>query len=415
MPVNKTELIKNKERINQLLEKLRKKLRGFLVINREGQIIGRIEDFLLDPNRRLKMIIGESNPLGGFNLFLVSSKHIQSVDTVNRQIFVDISKTELEASPAYQSDTNNVIELPGVAPTPAVTQAGMTSSGDMSQLGRTQPSNESSFTQEDNSISTESDNTPEVVEEQTVRLLEERLLVNRSQRKIGEIVVRKQIETQIIEVPIQSEKLIVDKVGSESEQPVEVERLPVDQIAHATMTPLSGHSPTPIATHTLSDQPFTAKKLEEVENHSLREPDDRSEVVEEEIIRLLEERLVVNRSKWKVGEVVVRKEIENQIVQVPIRREKLIIEQVSPVTKLIAEIDLGKGEVTGIEQTAVPGGDTVNTVSGEFLSPKTASNLLDAIAYQKHHGCAKVRVELIVDDPELQDTYQKMFDRCSIS
>lgn len=407
MPTNKTEMIKNKERINELLEKLRKKLKGFFVINRQGQIIGRIEDFLLDPNRRLKMIISESNPLGGYNLFLVSSKHIQSVDTANRQIFVDISKAELEKSPVYQSN-HNVIELPGVIPTSPVTQTGRSSSDELSS------SNDSSLTQEDNTRSTEPENTPEVVEEQTVRLLEERLLVNRSQRKIGEIVVRKQIETQILEVPIQSEKLVIDKVGAESEEPVEVERLPVEQIPNAKVTQHSEFSPTPPTTQLLSSQPLTTKTFQERDNQNAFESDDMSEVVEEEIIRLLEERLVVNRSKWKVGEVVVRKEIENQIVQVPVRREKLIIEQVSPETKIIAEIDLGKGEITSIQQAEVPSADSANTVSGEFLSPKTASNLLDAIAYQKHHGCAKVRVELVVDDPELQEMYQNMFDRCAI-
>ncbi|HEY9671406.1 MAG TPA: DUF2382 domain-containing protein [Waterburya sp.] len=410
MPANKTEMIKNKERINELLEKLRKKLKGFLVINRQGQIIGQIEDFLLDPNRRLKMIISESNSLGGYNLFLVSSKHIQTVDTENRQIFVDINKAELEKSPVYRSnDNDNVIELPSVSPTSPATQTGRSSSDELS------PSNDRSLTQEDNSKSTEPENTPEVVEEQTVRLLEERLLVNRSQRKIGEIVVRKQIETQILEVPIQSEKLVIDKVGPQSEEPVEVERLSVEQISNARVTPHSELSPTSSTTQLSSSQPLTKPTFQERDNPNFPKSDDISEVVEEEIIRLLEERLVVNRSKWKVGEVVVRKEIENQIVQVPIRREKLIIEQVSPETKIIAEIDLGKGDITSIQQAGVPSTDTANTVSGEFLSPKTASNLLDAIAYQKHHGCAKVRVELVVDDPELQEMYQNMFNRCTIS
>ncbi|HEY9820605.1 MAG TPA: hypothetical protein V6D35_07470, partial [Candidatus Sericytochromatia bacterium] len=130
-----------------------------------------------------------------------------------------------------------------------------------------------------------------------------------------------------------------------------------------------------------------------------------------------------NRSKWKVGEVVVRKEVETQIVQVPIHREKLIIEQVSPQTRQIAEIDLGQEDVSGVELTktprsdalppSVPSADSPYTVVGEFFSPKAASHLLEAIALQKYHGCAKVRVELVVDNPELQEAYQTMFDRCS--
>jgi stress response protein YsnF len=38
--------------------------------------------------------------------------------------------------------------------------------------------------------------------------------------------------------------------------------------------------------------------------------------------------------------VVVRKEIETEIIEVPIQREKLIIEQVGDEPRTLAEIDL---------------------------------------------------------------------------
>lgn len=165
------------------------------------------------------------------------------------------------------------------------------------------------------------------------------------------------------------------------------------------------------------------ESLNEEDHETTTDFEEEHEVVEEEIVRLLEERLVVNRSKRKVGEVVVRKEIETRMVQIPVQREVLIIEQVGEETKQLAEIDLGHGEVTGVElaqaasaatvHRAVPSSDNPYTVTGEFLSPRAASNLLDAIALQKRHGCSKVRVELVVDNPELQENYQKMFDRCS--
>jgi hypothetical protein len=62
--------------------------------------------------------------------------------------------------------------------------------------------------------------------------------------------------------------------------------------------------------------------------------------------------------------------------------------------------------------SSVPSLDTGYTVTGEFISPRAASNLLEAIALQKRHGCQKVRVELVLEDQELQEAYQKMFDRC---
>jgi Domain of unknown function (DUF2382) len=62
----------------------------------------------------------------------------------------------------------------------------------------------------------------------------------------------------------------------------------------------------------------------------------------EEVIPLLAERVVVDRHKRKVGEVVVRKVIETEIIEVVVRREKLIVEQVSPNYQKLAVIDLGE-------------------------------------------------------------------------
>jgi len=95
---------------------------------------------------------------------------------------------------------------------------------------------------------------------------------------------------------------------------------------------------------------------EKPDNDSALLSDDTPKVVSQDVIRLLGERLVVDRSKHKVGEVIVRKEIETRIIQVPVRYEKLIVEQVSPEHKQLVEIDLGQAEVAGIElaETANP-------------------------------------------------------------
>ncbi len=148
-------------------------------------------------------------------------------------------------------------------------------------------------------------------------------------------------------------------------------------------------------------------------------------IAEEEIIKLLGERLIVERSKRKVGEVIVRKEIETRMVQVPVRYEKLIVEQVTPERKQLAEIDLGQGEISGIElgeaETSyldgfkASGFESGMTVSGEFHSAKIASLLLNAIALEQNHGFHKVQVTIFVDDEEQQQKYQQWFDRCSKS
>ena len=77
----------------------------------------------------------------------------------------------------------------------------------------------------------------------------------------------------------------------------------------------------------------------EVEYHT--EVDSTSTILTQASFSLLEERLRIELTQRKIGEIVIRKEIETELVsvQIPVRREKLIIEQVSPAYKLLAEID----------------------------------------------------------------------------
>ena len=138
---------------------------------------------------------------------------------------------------------------------------------------------------------------------------------------------------------------------------------------------------------------------------------DQTEVLEEKTLRLLEEKLVVNRTKHKVGEVIVRKEVETRMVQVPVRSEKLIVEQVGAENKPLAEIKLSEGMVSGVE--SIRSGEGGYTARGEFISLQAASNILKAIATNKMHGCKKVRVELVLEDSEHQQEYQTMLDRCT--
>lgn len=132
-------------------------------------------------------------------------------------------------------------------------------------------------------------------------------------------------------------------------------------------------------------------------------------------VRLLQEQLIVSRDKRKIGEIVVRKEIKTRFVrvEVPVRQERLIIEQVSPEIKQLAEINLGETEDAIANWT---GGETEgieiqHLIEGEFSSPRVASDVLAAIALEKTHGCKRVRVEIWLEDSHFQDAYQTMFDR----
>jgi uncharacterized protein (TIGR02271 family) len=149
------------------------------------------------------------------------------------------------------------------------------------------------------------------------------------------------------------------------------------------------------------------------------EQNDIGEKTEEEIIRLLSERLIVNRKKRKAGDIIVRKEIETRMVQVPVQYEKLVIEQVSPENKLLAEFAISQGEISGVELSQVEKHevdihDHNLTVSGDFNSPKIASLLLNAIALERNHGCQKVRVTIVVENEEYHQKYEEWFERTSV-
>ncbi len=293
------EFVDHDAQINDLLYKLSSKLNGFTVSDCQGQLVGTVKDLSLTAERQLKLIISQlgSNP---DRCFLVSSQMIEDVDPVSRSLYLSVSQTELARLPEYQSAETPALELS----TPT--------SGD-SRKGS-------------------------------------------------------------MPMPDQSKG---DQAQSELSSSLE--------------------SPAP-------------------------------EVVSEKIVSLLEERLVVNQLRRKVGEVVVRKVIETEVIEVPVRREKLVVEQLSPELKQLAEIDLSKGEIKGVELAEVISGqaeaisvdpapaqslDTSLSIRGEFASPKTASMLLEAIALERPHGCTKIRVEIELEDPRYRETYQAWFDRCS--
>ncbi len=121
-------------------------------------------------------------------------------------------------------------------------------------------------------------------------------------------------------------------------------------------------------------------------------------------IDLLEERLTVERSQRKVGEVVVRKVIETETIEVPVRREKLIVERVGNNPQVLAEIDLAE------DSSAIQTDDRPQ-LAATFDSLKTAATLLNAIADADTDSGASVRLELVLEHEKNRATYQKWFDR----
>ncbi|NJN86981.1 MAG: DUF2382 domain-containing protein [Leptolyngbyaceae cyanobacterium SL_7_1] len=138
-------------------------------------------------------------------------------------------------------------------------------------------------------------------------------------------------------------------------------------------------------------------------------PHPPSSIAEEHSIRLLEERLVVNSQRRKVGEVIVRKEIETRMVEVPVRREKLVVEQVSPEHKQLALIDLKGEAIDALELRQAMPTQANPVVTGEFASIDAAINLLKLIAAKANSGCEGVQLTLVLNDASYQTIYQEWF------
>ncbi|AFZ30708.1 protein of unknown function DUF2382-containing protein [Gloeocapsa sp. PCC 7428] len=293
------ESMQSHNRIDALLEKLKSKLSNFVVLNNQGKKFATVIDLKLDKNKQINLVLLLKD-LQKTHPVLLVSKLVQKIDPINKTVLVNISPAESENLPQCTATGRSTMEFP------------------------------------------ENNNNP---------------------------------------VP------------------------PVNTTEYTAVTPSSSE---------------TREGAVVVESTS-----SSSEGLADEIIRLLGERVIVDRNKRKVGEVIVRKEIETRMVEIPVRREKLIVEQVSPERKQLAEIELGQQELTGIElregeanQLTQSFGTRIGainglTVSGEFDSPKIASLLLNAIALERRQGCKKVRIEIVVEDAERQKTYQEWFERAS--
>ncbi|NJL09482.1 MAG: DUF2382 domain-containing protein [Calothrix sp. SM1_7_51] len=128
------------------------------------------------------------------------------------------------------------------------------------------------------------------------------------------------------------------------------------------------------------------------------------ETVAQETIRLLEERLIVDNNKYKVGEVIVRKVVETRTIEVPIRREKLVIEQLYPRYKKLGEISLSESEIA---QSAVSDAkydakyDGKSDIKAEFSTTEAAIEFLNKFVGLKpqydtqsdtQHGTTKIQI-----------------------
>ncbi len=130
-----------------------------------------------------------------------------------------------------------------------------------------------------------------------------------------------------------------------------------------------------------------------------------------EQIPLLEEKLQVTRRQQKIGEVVIRKKVETQMVQVPIRREKLIVERIGQNPQQLAEIVIGAETVNGYNYEEIGDTKSLHITKSNFLDLSTAQALLQALEKLSAAENAKIRLEIVTNCPENQIQHQEICDR----
>lgn len=113
-------------------------------------------------------------------------------------------------------------------------------------------------------------------------------------------------------------------------------------------------------------------------------------------IQLVEERLVVNRKRVKVGEVSVRRVVETEMVEIPVRREKLVIENIGSNTPPV-EVSLGETQIQGHQIAVQPDSDRDITASGVFETIQDAITFLGTIDQRPELHCEKIRVAILLD------------------
>jgi stress response protein YsnF len=189
-----TMVLSNNRDIKSQLSELEKQLISYKVLDRQGMYRAKVADIYYDVSNELNLLIkliGVDEPL---KLQKLEARDISRLDLNNKQILSNLSDRQLENLPIYQ-------------PVPPHVKDALTESSKSSDRQMNLAHNDDRLLDRD---------------VYQISLLEEKLQVNRRQQKVGEVVVRKHVETRMVKVPIRREKLIVERIGKNPERLTEV-------------------------------------------------------------------------------------------------------------------------------------------------------------------------------------------------
>jgi stress response protein YsnF len=217
-------------------------------------------------------------------------------------------------------------------------------------------------------------------------------LVSDQKQQMSEAIIYRLIES---EVPLETSIALETSTPLESEATTTLVEQPV------TVTPTL--KPSTSSVHSIEPEPATTGSDHPVLESADNLPEQYLERGVQRTVPLLEERLVVRHQRRKIGEVIVRKEIETQIIEVPVRRERLIVEQIGSKPHQLAAIDLGQATLAEDKGFAGP----QPAIKADFHSIQAASQFLMSLVDQPQADCQPVQIKITLSDPQLLQTYQR--------
>lgn len=129
-------------------------------------------------------------------------------------------------------------------------------------------------------------------------------------------------------------------------------------------------------------------------------------------ISLLEEKLQIARRKEKVGEVVIRKQVETRMVRLPIRREKLIVEKIGEHPERLAEVVINEETVNGFKYDELESHNDLDLNQSKFIPLSAARELLSMLAELPSTTQIKVRLDIATNGSEDKLIGLKIKDIC---
>ncbi len=134
--------------------------------------------------------------------------------------------------------------------------------------------------------------------------------------------------------------------------------------------------------------------------------------VEVDAMPLWQEQLKVNRSRRKVGEISVRKATDIYTIEVPIRSEKLVIEN-AETGETLNEVGLSNTRVTqndGLDISAPPSFQEDTLVQGHLTKLHDAVSFLEAVSQFPKNGFHKSKITMTLGRQQGTETITLTFE-----